>query len=256
MAKRFLDTLTSEERKQYPMSGGCVDYFPDGLALISHVSWTGNEKHNPGQSLHWSRWNSVDHADCIIRHHSTRDTEEHSIPLMHMAEEAWRVLAMLQEAMEEHYGLDLPRGARAKPEEESGLTGADYFWKGASDILVDGETRTKKWMVGDPALGVNLSGRFQPPMTMNGYHDIADALDEKSDCIIREPRDAGIEPGHECIVQFTNMGEINDTPFRTVVSDGPFLNYAAAKDYVRTNPNGRRGIASICTLTPQEESSC
>jgi hypothetical protein len=112
---RFLERLTSEERKQYPMSSGLIDYFPDFLALISHVSWTGNEKHNPGQPLHWSRWNSTDHSDCVIRHHTTRDKPEHDVPLMHMAEEAWRVLAMGQEAMEKLYALDTPPGARDEP---------------------------------------------------------------------------------------------------------------------------------------------
>ncbi len=115
MAKRFLDTLTSKQRKQYPMSGGLVDYFPDALALISHVSWVGNETHNPGQSLHHSRWISADHADCVMRHHSTRGNDEHGTPFMHMAEEGWRVLAMIQEAMEKYYNLDLPRGARDEP---------------------------------------------------------------------------------------------------------------------------------------------
>lgn len=206
MPKRFLDTLTSEQRKQYPMSNGCVDYFPDALALISHVSWSGNEKHNPGQSLHWSRWNSTDHADCVIRHHSTRENDEHDIPLMHMAEESWRTLAMLQEAMEEYYGLALPRGARDKPAAHTGMTMADY-------------------------------------------HDLADMLEQQSDCIIREPRDAGV--GHEYIVQFTDPG--GDGFVCTVASDGPFESFGAAEKYARENPNDRLGIVSICTLNPQEE---
>lgn len=214
MAKRFLDTLTSEQRKQYPMSGGCVDYFPDALALISHVSWSGNEKHNPGQSLHWSRWNSTDHADCVIRHHSTRENDEHDIPLMHMAEESWRTLAMLQEAMEEYYGLDLPRGARDKLETP-------------------------------PAHG---------NMTMEDYRDLSPAWfawKRESDCIIQAPRDAGTQL--KCIVQYTDPGP-PETPFRRVIeTDGPFKNYEAADKYIRANPNNRLGLVSICTLNPQEE---
>ena len=230
MAKRFLDTLTSEQRKQYPMSGGCVDYFPDALALISHVSWSGNEKHNPGQSLHWSRWNSTDHADCVIRHHSTRENDERDIPLMHMAEESWRTLAMLQEAMEEYYGLDLPRGARDKPENQ---------------------TATEKLTMGDPTLGVNLSGRFQTPkMTMADYHDFADVLEKHSDCIIRAPRDAGV--GRKYIVQFTTPAG-SDRFLRRVESDGPFKSFGAAEAYARENPNDRLGLVSICSLNPQEE---
>lgn len=112
---RYLDRLTSEERKQHPMCTGFVDYFPDAMAIVSHVSWRGNNKHNPGEELHHARGKSVDHADCIVRHQSTRDWPEDNIPLLHMAEEAWRSMAQLQEAMEQHYGLDLPKGARDVP---------------------------------------------------------------------------------------------------------------------------------------------
>lgn len=214
MAKRFLDILTSEQRKQYPMSNGCVDYFPDALALISHVSWNGNEKHNPGQSLHWSRWNSTDHADCVIRHHSTRENDEHGIPLMHMAEESWRTLAMLQEAMEEYYSLDLPRGARDKPETP-------------------------------PAHG---------KMTMEDYRDLSPAWfawKGGSDCTIREPHDAGV--GRKYIVQYANPGDPTDGFCSTIASDGPFSSYGAAEKYARENPNDRLGLVSICLLNPQEE---
>lgn len=109
---RLLERLSSEERKQYPMSSGLLDYFPDSLALISHISWLGNEKHNPGQPLHHARGKSTDHADCVIRHHSTRGQPENGVPLMHMAEEGWRVLAMLQEALEDYYNLDIAPGAQ------------------------------------------------------------------------------------------------------------------------------------------------
>ncbi len=230
MAKRFLDTLTSEQRKQYPMSSGCVDYFPDALALISHVSWTGNEKHNPGQPLHHSRWNSTDHADCVMRHHSTRDNAENGHPLMHLGEEGWRVLAMIQEAMEKYYNLDLPRGARDKPENQ---------------------TATEKLTMGDPTLGVNLSGRFQTPkMTMADYHDFADVLEKHPDCIIRAPRDAGV--GREYIVQFTVASAVNGI-MHIVASDGPFKSFGAAEVYARENPENRPGLVSICSLNPQEE---
>ena len=233
MAKRFLDTLTSEQRKQYPMSGGLVDYFPDALALISHVSWAGNEKHNPGQSLHWSRWNSTDHADCVIRHHSTRENDERDIPLMHMAEETWRTLAMLQEALEEYYGLDLPRGARAKPEN------GKESWVPAKSL---GRLRPGI-MPRAPRSPTEVYGK----MTMASYHDFADVLEKHPDCIIREPRDAGV--GREYIVQFTDPG--GNGFVRTF--DGPFASYRAAEKYAQENPNNRLGLVSICSLNPQEE---
>lgn len=106
---RLLDQLTSEARKEYPMATGLLDYFPDALAEVAHVSFLGNQKHNPGQALHWSRGKSADHADCVVRHMSTRDSLDGQV--MHLSEAAWRALADLQLALEEKYKLSAPKGA-------------------------------------------------------------------------------------------------------------------------------------------------
>lgn len=106
---RLLDRLTSAERKEYPMATGCLDYFPDALAYVSHVSWLGNQRHNPGQALHWSRDKSADHADCVVRHMSTRTEMDGKV--LHMAEAAWRILAELQVLIEQRENLSLPPGA-------------------------------------------------------------------------------------------------------------------------------------------------
>lgn len=111
---RLLDRLTSEERKTYPMCTGLLDYFPDALAEVSHISWLGNQKHNPGMPLHWSREKSADHPDCVVRHMATRtemDTPAPGVKIMHMAEAVWRALADLQVTLEERDGLSLPPGA-------------------------------------------------------------------------------------------------------------------------------------------------
>ena len=88
-------------------------------------------------------------------------------------------------------------------------------------------------------------------MTMADYHDLSDAwFDGKSDCTIRTPRDAGV--GRKYIVQFTDW--LSDVNFvHVVVSDGPFESLGAAEVYARENPNKRPGLASICSLNPQEE---
>src|SRR5258708_31376733 len=52
----------------YPITTGLLDYFPDACALVAEVSFLGNQKHNPGEPLHWARGKSMDHADCIARH--------------------------------------------------------------------------------------------------------------------------------------------------------------------------------------------
>lgn len=109
--KRLLSMLSSVERKSYPMATGLLDYFPDALALVAHVSWLGNQKHNPGQPLHWARGKSMDHADCQIRHMIERDGKDEN-GAEHMACKAWRALAELQEFLEQKHGLSLPRSAR------------------------------------------------------------------------------------------------------------------------------------------------
>lgn len=110
---RLLDKLSSAERKQYPMATGLLDYFPDALAEVAHVSWLGNQKHNPGLPLHWSREKSADHDDCVVRHMATRHGLDGTV--LHLAEAAWRALAGLQIALEEKHRLSLPPGAKAPP---------------------------------------------------------------------------------------------------------------------------------------------
>jgi len=109
---RLLDVLSSAERKHYPITTGVTDYFPDALAMVANISYLGNQKHNPGEELHWSRGKSNDHADCCGRHLSQRGTFD-SDGIRHSAQLAWRALALLQEELENEMGLPLPRGAWA-----------------------------------------------------------------------------------------------------------------------------------------------
>lgn len=104
----------SKERKGIPMARGLLDYFPDALAAVARLSVLGNEKHNPGEPLHWSREKSSDHADCVIRHMVDRgewDTESYPEPVRHSTEAAWRVLAMLQEEIDAERSYQEPGGA-------------------------------------------------------------------------------------------------------------------------------------------------
>jgi hypothetical protein len=83
-------------RKESPIASGVLDYFPDALAAVAHVSKVGNDQHNPGQEMHWARGKSSDHADCIIRHLADRDhIDTDDIP--HVDKVAWRALALSQE---------------------------------------------------------------------------------------------------------------------------------------------------------------
>lgn len=109
--RRLLSDMSSAQRKEYPIVTGVLDYFPDALTMVAHVSYKGNQKHNPGQPLHHARGKSADHLDCIGRHLIERDRVEDNI--LHMANEVWRSLAELQEMCEKKYNLSLPRGATA-----------------------------------------------------------------------------------------------------------------------------------------------
>lgn len=109
-ARRLLTEATSDIRKTYPLTTGVIDYFPDALAEVAHVSYLGNQKHNPGEPLHWARGKSMDHADCIGRHLIERGTFDPS-GIRHTAQLAWRALALLQEELEAMDGLATPRGA-------------------------------------------------------------------------------------------------------------------------------------------------
>lgn len=87
------------ERKESPIARGALDYFPDALAEVAHVSFVGNQQHNPGQEMHWAKEKSTDHADCILRHLIERGTVD-TDKLRHSAKLAWRALALLQVEIE------------------------------------------------------------------------------------------------------------------------------------------------------------
>lgn len=89
----------AKTRKTYPIATGVVDYFPDALAEIGHVSYVGNEQHNPGTPLHWDRAKSTDEADALMRHFVQRGTVD-SDGIRHSAKMAWRALALLQKELE------------------------------------------------------------------------------------------------------------------------------------------------------------
>ncbi len=86
----------SKARKNEPIYSGVLRYFPDALAAVSRVSKVGNDKHNPGEPLHWSREKSNDHMDCVARHIITPDEIDPDSGELHLAHAAWRILAALQ----------------------------------------------------------------------------------------------------------------------------------------------------------------
>lgn len=107
--------LDAAERKGIPLCTGVLDYFPAALAEVAKVSKAGNDQHNPGEPLHWSRGKSTDQADTIVRHLMERGTVD-SDGTRHSAKAAWRMLALLQIELEEAGLAPLSRGSSFDPE--------------------------------------------------------------------------------------------------------------------------------------------
>ena len=121
-SRTLLDAIadTAAKRKEFPIGSGCLDYFRDALLAVSHVSFRGNQQHNPGQELHWARGKSTDEADAIERHYVCRGTvDDDGIP--HTWKLAWRALALLQKELEAQFQLTLPRGCRAPGTEKASI---------------------------------------------------------------------------------------------------------------------------------------
>ena len=101
----FSPTIKSSgDRKNSPVFSGVLQYFPDAMMEISRHSKKGNDKHNPGQPLHWAKEKSKDHADCIARHlidiGPTWDALDEETKSYHATALAWRALALLQTLLE------------------------------------------------------------------------------------------------------------------------------------------------------------
>jgi hypothetical protein len=83
--------------------------FAPALAAVAQVSWYGNEKHNPGEPLHHARGKSMDHPDCVARHHV--EAGGFDGPMRHSACKLWRALIAWQEQLEAN-GAPKARGAK------------------------------------------------------------------------------------------------------------------------------------------------
>lgn len=85
------------------MFSGLLNYFPDAMAAVARLSKIGNDKHNPGEPLHWSKGKSNDHADCLLRHLAERGMIDASDGVNHSVKVAWRALADLQTLIEDGF---------------------------------------------------------------------------------------------------------------------------------------------------------
>lgn len=101
-------TTNSEDRKNAPVWSGFCLYFPRAMLEVSKLSKIGNDKHNPGQPLHWSRDKSTDHGDCIVRHQLEAECIDEDSGLLHAVSVAWRAMAQLEVLLEKEEEYNLP----------------------------------------------------------------------------------------------------------------------------------------------------
>jgi hypothetical protein len=68
---KFVDSLLphdSQERKELPLFDFLRTYFPRAFVELARFSKVANDKHNPGERMHWSKGKSQDHLNCVQRH--------------------------------------------------------------------------------------------------------------------------------------------------------------------------------------------
>lgn len=139
MPKTNLPT-DSAMRKEMPIATGVLDYFPDALGAVARLSVLGNEKHNPGEPLHWARGKSMDQPDCIVRHCAERDTIDTDDGVLHDIKLAWRALANLQTVIEDR----MARGLMIFDEEIIAANRAKQQQKLAAKSLLDRAKQQQK----------------------------------------------------------------------------------------------------------------
>lgn len=106
-----LATLSGDStaRKGLPIATGLLDYFGDALVATAEVSRLGNDKHNPGEPLHWARGKGGDNANELFRHFIQRGTWD-TDRVLHSARVAWRANAILQLELETLFVMRNLRG--------------------------------------------------------------------------------------------------------------------------------------------------
>lgn len=167
----------AKTRKNHPLYSGVIAYFPDALLAIAAVSKRGNDQHNPGQPLHWSREKSNDHLDCAARHIADHAS---GVPVdvdegPHLAKAAWRLLAQLQ------LDIEAAHGATVEP-----VTKGPLNFDGATSLNLTTEKPATFIEKRTPGLRgrrmlLDLTGRDQRAGTGGSRRNIRRACDQNRD---------------------------------------------------------------------------
>lgn len=131
MTKRRLIDVHPLGREGFPVAEGFLHYFPDAIAMVALLSKRGNDKHNPGQPLHWSMGKSTNHDDKIIKHLMGGEDVDPEDEILHAAKVAWRSMAKLQVLLMKQYNLDMPINARY--DEPEPAVGVWLPWNGGEN---------------------------------------------------------------------------------------------------------------------------
>jgi len=91
-----LRPYNSAERKAMPVHEVMAHYFPDAFAAMARHSKKANDKHNPGEPMHWARDKSTDHLNCAVRHLMTPDAVDPDTGEIELVGAFWRCAAALQ----------------------------------------------------------------------------------------------------------------------------------------------------------------
>lgn len=96
MHPKPLREYTSAERKEMPVQTVMAEYFPDAFAALARHSKKANDKHNPGEPMHWARKKSTDHLNCAGRHLLTPDSKDPDTGEIEAVCLLWRAAAYVQ----------------------------------------------------------------------------------------------------------------------------------------------------------------
>ncbi len=117
------DAAESKRRKRMPLWEGFLLYFPDAALAVAEHSRKANDKHNPGEPLHWSKHKSNDHPNCVGRHlldiGPNWDAVDPEFGSLHAVALAWRAMALAQIAIEAQRAGLSPRDYLRKLEAEA-----------------------------------------------------------------------------------------------------------------------------------------
>lgn len=92
--------LDSKERKEVPLWTFIRTYFPKTFIAMARLSFKANEKHNPGQPMHWAREKSSDHKDCAMRHWFDEERIDPETGEPEAVAAAWRACANAEQVLD------------------------------------------------------------------------------------------------------------------------------------------------------------